>query len=85
MATQLQAYRRMRSLVGMYGRQHNMGRLATQYDALSRRMAQVLANAQRNSSGSRAMHVSAFKKLAEERRRLKDRIIRAAARSATSM
>lgn len=76
-----QAYRRMRSLVGMYGRQRNMGGLATQYDALSRRMAAVLADAQRANTGSRAAHVAAFKRLAEQRRQLKDRIVRAAARA----
>lgn len=74
------AYRRMRSLVGMYGRQRNMGALATQYDALSRRMAQVLAAASA-AKGSRGTHVAEFKRLAEQRRQLKERIVRSAAQS----
>lgn len=78
----MSAYRRMRSLVSMYGRQRNMGGLATQYDALSRRMAKALADASRASGGSRAAHVATFKQLAEQRRQLKDRIVRAAARVA---
>lgn len=73
------AYRRMRSLVGMYGRQRDMGGLATQYNALSRRMAKTLADARQADGRARASLVAAFKGLADERRRLKDRIVRAAA------
>ena len=73
-------YRRMRSTVLEHDRWSNLGPMATRYDGLTRKM-ETLLRAARGATGPRkSALLRAFRGLMDERRALKNTIVKAAAR-----